>query len=173
MAPPPEPSILQSIKEGMDSVPIVTRYLVFGTLILSISSNLGIISGKQLVLYAPYILERYEIWRLFTAHLLSTGSSMIWHIVFLYQYSRDLEVGTYSNRKADYVFLLILIMLGMDIAGSQYGMQLLSNSFGMAIVTLFANSDPARIVNFMFGFQFKAQFLPWVLLAFVSFRFSQ
>ena len=165
---PPQPSILQAIKEGLDSVPLVTRYLVFGTLALSISSNLGIISAKQLILYPPLILEKYELWRLFTAHLLSTGSSMIWHVVFMYQYSKDLEENAYSNRKADYLFLIILSMLLLDVIGGFYGFMLLSGPFGMAIVTLFANSSPDKVVNFMFGFQFKAQFLPWILLAFVS-----
>ena len=134
---------------------------------LSISTNLKIISPNQLVLFPPLILEKYELWRLFTAHLLSTGSSMLWHIVFLYQYSRDLETSM-AHRKGDYVFLLILMMLAIDVAGASYGFMLLSEPFGMSIVTLFANADPQRTVNFMFGFQFKAQFLPWVLLAFVS-----
>lgn len=169
MTPPPQPSVVQSIKEWIDSVPIITRYILFFTLGISVGAKLGILHPRQIILFTPAILDKYEVWRLLTCHLFSSGSNMIWHIFLLFQNSKNLETGYYSNRRADYVFLLIIMILVMDIIGGIMGYFLLSEAFGMAITYLYANVNGEQVVSFMFGFQFKAMFLPWVMLFVVSF----
>ena len=93
---------------------------------------------------------------------------MIWHLFFIYQYSKELEVGHFSTRKADYALTLFIMIALMDSAGVYLQHPFLTEALGMSITYLYANSDPERIVSFMFGFQFKAAFLPWVLLLWVN-----
>ena len=42
----------------------------------------------------------------------------------------------------------------------------MSQAFGMAIMFIYSMANKESIVTFMFGFQFKAKFLPWVMIAF-------
>jgi Derlin-1 len=167
MPPAPQPTLYQQFTSFVESVPVITRYIVFSTLAFSLGAKVGLINPKQLILILPPILKRYEIWRLFTCHLFSGGQGLIWHLFFIYQYSKELETGHFSTRKADYALTLFIMVALMDIVAVYLQYPLLTEAFGMAVTYLYANANPEQEVSFMFGFRFKAIFLPWVLLLWV------
>jgi derlin-1 len=167
-----QPSVFQQLNTFVESVPVITRYIVFSTLAFSLGAKVGLIHPKQLILMMPPILEKYEIWRLVTCHLFSGGQGLIWHLYFIYEYSKKLETGHFATRKADYALTLFIMIALMDLIGVYLNYMLLTEAFGMAITYLYANTDPEKIVSFMFGFNFKAVFLPWVLLLWVWFCFD-
>jgi Derlin-2/3 len=115
MVPPPQQSVIQSALQWIDSIPVITRYLIFSTLALSLGAKLGFVNPIQIALLPPIIVKKYEIWRLATAHLFSSGQSMIWHLYLLYQNSKNLEENFYSNRKADFLFMILIIMVLLDV----------------------------------------------------------
>ena len=115
MVPPPQQNVIQSALQWIDSIPIITRYLIFSTLALSLGAKLGFVTPIQIALLPPIIVKKYEIWRLATAHLFSSGQSMIWHLYLLYQNSKNLEENFYSNRKADFLFMILIIMVLLDV----------------------------------------------------------
>ncbi|KAL2912228.1 hypothetical protein HK105_208296 [Polyrhizophydium stewartii] len=162
--PPPGP--LDEAKRFVYSVPPVTRYLVFGSLALSLATQVGMISPRQLLLVYGRVVGRFEIWRLFTAHMLSTGTNILWHTYMLYMNSRSLEETYYVGRRADYLFFVLLMMGSLDVIGIYMGFPYLTESFGMAITFMYSMAKADEVVNFMFGMQFKAMYLPWVLIAF-------
>ena len=92
---------------------------------------------------------------------------MIWHLFFIYQYTKELETGHFQTRKADFALILFIMVALMDAVGVYLGYPFLTDAFGMAITYLYANANPEQVVSFMFGFRFKAAFLPWVLLLWV------
>ncbi|KAH6575667.1 hypothetical protein BASA62_001817 [Batrachochytrium salamandrivorans] len=136
----PIPSLLTDLQKFVYSVPPVTRYLVFGTLVFSLSAQIGLCKAHQLMLSFSDLTQSFEIWRLCTAHLFSSGPNMIWHLYMLYQNSRSLEDGYYSTRPADYAFFIILVMSVLDVIGLFFGYPLLTESFGMAITYMYAMS---------------------------------
>ncbi|KAJ3302430.1 Derlin 1 [Kappamyces sp. JEL0829] len=164
MTPPPQPSLYSSTKQWVDSIPIVTRYLFFGTLFLSLAVRTGLVNFGQVILAPHFLLSKYELWRLVTPHFISGGPDILWHLYLLYQNSKNLEEGHYSSRKGDYIFLIMLTMAIIDVAGLYLGYPIFTPAFGMAITYLYAHVNGDQIVSFMFGFQFKAVFLPWVML---------
>jgi hypothetical protein len=40
----------------------------------------------------------------------------LFHLVFLYQYSRSLEEGFYGGKKGEYLFCILLIMGLLDVS---------------------------------------------------------
>ncbi|KAJ3270375.1 hypothetical protein HDV01_007903, partial [Terramyces sp. JEL0728] len=50
------------------------------------------------------------------------------------------------------------------VIGVYMSLPVLTDTFGIAVTTLYAQVKGNEVVTFMFGLQFKAMFLPWVLL---------
>ncbi|KAJ3316292.1 Derlin 1, partial [Boothiomyces sp. JEL0866] len=157
-------SFSQSFRELNDwanSVPPITRFLVFGTVVLSLAAQFGVCHPRQLVLSFPYIYTKYEIWRLLTCHLFSRGQAIIWHLIMLYQQSLSLEQGHFSSKPYEYAWAIILIMAVLDVIGVYMSLPILTDTFGLAVTTLYSLVKGDEVVSFMFGLQFKAIFLPW------------
>ena len=89
---------------------------------------------------------------------------MIFHLFLLYQNVRSLEEGHYSNKRGDFAFIIIQIMLLLDITGLYMNMPVLTSAFAMAVIYISSQIRGDQITSFMFGFQFKSKFLPWVLV---------
>ncbi|KAJ2996050.1 Derlin 1 [Globomyces sp. JEL0801] len=164
MVPPPAPNVFRDLKELVDRVPIITRYLVISTLAFSVGATLSLIDVRKLVLDFYPMYTKLEIWRFFTPHLLSGGQGLLFHLMFLYQQSLELESSHFGGRKADYCFNILIIMALLNVVGVYITLPVLTSAFGMALTYLYANVKGDQIVSFMFGFQFKAMYLPWVLL---------
>ncbi len=62
--------------------------------------------------------------------------------------------------------MFLFVILGLDLIGLALGLPVLTNSFSMALVYIWSQINPDQIVTFMFGLQFKASLLPFVMLAF-------
>lgn len=62
--------------------------------------------------------------------------------------------------------MLLFVVLGLDVLGLTLGLPVLTNSFSMAIIYIWSQTNPDQTVSFMFGLQFKASMLPFVMLAF-------
>ena len=91
---------------------------------------------------------------------------MLMHLYMLYVNSRSLEEGHFVNRRADYVFFVLLTMLLLDVITVYMELPIMTDAFGMAVTYLYSMSRAEDMVTFMFGMTFKAMYLPWVLLVF-------
>jgi hypothetical protein len=111
----PQHNLFQDLSEWIGKIPQITRYLFIGTLSFSVGAKLGLCSVLQLLLLFEPLYERYQIWRLFTAHLFTSGQGLIWHLYLLYQQSKDLETGYFGGKAADYFFVVLQSMLLLDV----------------------------------------------------------
>jgi hypothetical protein len=152
-------NIFQDLKEWIVSIPQITRYLFIGTAAFSLGTKLGACSVLQLVLFFEPLYDKYQLWRLFTTHLYSSGQGLFWHMYLLYQQSKDLETGHFAGKKADYFWTVLQIMLLLDIVGIYFSMPLLTEAFGMAITYLYSQVKADQLVTFFFGMQFKVTFI--------------
>jgi hypothetical protein len=160
-------NMFNDFKAFVASVPQVTRYLTFATLAFSLGSKVGLCSVYQLALLTEPIYTNFQVWRLITAHLYSSGQGLIWHLYLLYTNSRDLEQGHFGGKRADYVLTVIILMFCIDMVGLYLQFPLLADAFGMGITYIYSQIRAQQTVSFMFGLQFKAMYLPYVLLAWV------
>ncbi|KAI8906393.1 Der1-like family-domain-containing protein [Gorgonomyces haynaldii] len=157
---------VNDLRSMIDSIPLVTRYLVMGTVVLSLGAQLGLCSVRQLILYYGGVFERFQVWRLITCHLLTGGQGLIWHLFMLYQNSKHLEESHFATRPGDYAYAVLLMMGCLDAVSIYMQTPVMTSAFGMAVTTLYSLVNAESIVNFMFGFQFKAKFLPFVMIGF-------
>jgi Derlin-2/3 len=85
---------------------------------------------------------------------------------FLVKYSKSLEEGSFRNRSADFLWML-LIGAGILIAlGPFVNVQFLGSSLAFMMVYVWGRRHPRLPLSFLGIFSFSAAYLPWVLLAF-------
>ena len=141
---------------------------------------------------SDYLLQnnsRFHIWRPVTAlfyYPLSpqTGFHFLINLYFLYNYrwalnpishrniyknvffSLRLETGIFDGRPADYFFMLIFNWILSVIIALFMRIPFLMDPMVMSILYVWCQLNKDTIVNFWFGTQFKAMYLPWVLFGF-------
>jgi len=124
-----------------------------------------------MLLFWDEFINRFHIWRpvtaLFYYHLTpSTGFHFLINLYFLYNYSLRLETGIFDGKPADYLFMLTfnwLLSVGVALFMRIY---MLMDPMVISILYVWCQLNKDTIVNFWFGTQFKAMYLPWVLFAF-------
>lgn len=85
---------------------------------------------------------------------------------FLVKYSKSLEEGSFRNRSADFLWML-LVGAGILIAlGPFVNVQFLGSSLTFMMVYVWGRRHPRLPLSFLGIFTFSAAYLPWVLLAF-------
>lgn len=161
---------MSDLGDWFKTIPLFTRYWFGSTIALTLVGRFGIISPYTLILlYEP--LKKFQIWRPLTAVLYyplnpQTGFHYLINLYFLYTYSRRLEQDYFSNKPADYFFLLVFNWLCCVIAGLFIGMPLLMDAMILSVLYVWCQLYKDVIVSFWFGTRFKAMYLPWILLAF-------
>jgi derlin-1 len=127
--------------------------------------------------HLPARFEKYflclleQIWRLVTCFFYfpitpMTGFAYLINLYFLYNYSTRLETGLFQHKPADYLFMLLFCGVGLLIAGLLFTMYILMTSLIMSALYVWCQVNRDTVVQFWFGTQFKAMYLPWILLAF-------
>ncbi|KAJ2748417.1 hypothetical protein H4S06_004963 [Coemansia sp. BCRC 34490] len=153
------------IVSWISNVPTCTRFLIVGSIALSIASGLQIIGAYYFAFYWTQIWSKFQIWRILTSVLtypLSFHGLLC--VIMLYQYSNELERREYAGRTADYAWFLIFCC-GVMFVGHWLSRTLFfSEGLLMGVTTLWAIHRPNTIVKFMFAFQFPAKYLPYVLM---------
>lgn len=162
---------MSDVGDWFNNLPIFTRYWLLLTGCLSLIGRFGIVNPYTLVLmYDPFV-HNFEIWRAFTSVFFyplspATGFHFMINCYFLYNYSLRLERGEYDGRPADYLFMLLFNWICCLIAGLIGDFPLLMDPMVLSVLYIWCQLNKDVIVNFWFGTQFKAMYLPWVLFGF-------
>ncbi|GJJ71903.1 hypothetical protein EMPS_04260 [Entomortierella parvispora] len=161
----PENELLAAYK----SVPIVTRSIITATILISFGATLKLIPFYYLGLDYRQIIYRFHVHRLLTPFFITgINFNFLFDLYFLFTYGSQLETTTFAGRSADFAWFIIFTCLSSGIIGSYMGHAYLFQAMLIAIIYLWSQSNSDRIVSFMFGFQFKALYFPWVLVAYTS-----
>lgn len=162
---------MSDIADWFKSLPIFTRWWLGLTVGFSILGRFGLIHNYSLILaYEPFV-HKFQIWRPATALFFypltpSTGFHFMINLYFLYNYSLRLENGVFDGRPADYLFMLLFNWICCVIVGLLVNIPLLMDPMVLSVLYVWCQLNKDVIVNFWFGSQFKAMYLPWVLFAF-------
>lgn len=153
------------------SIPIVTRWWFSLSIIFPLLGRLGLINGMYMILDYASIVHRFQIWRLVTAFVFypivpQTGFHYLINMYFLYSYSTRLETGLFDGRPADYLFMILFNGCILIIIGFLMPLRLLMDPLVLSVLYVWCQVNKDMIVQFWFGMQFKAMYLPWVLAVF-------
>ena len=165
--------LANEIQDWIKSLPIFTRYWFGGTVLFSLLGRFSILYYYWLILTWDTFISRFQIWRPVTAlFYYPIGFHFLVMLYYLYNYSVRLEKGVFDGRPADYLFMLIFnwllavfVALFLQFWHLAY-MSVLMNPMVMSVVYVWCQINKDYIINFWFGTQFKAMYLPWVLFAY-------
>jgi Derlin-2/3 len=85
---------------------------------------------------------------------------------FLVKYSKSLEEGSFRNRSADFLWMLLIGAGILITLGPFVNVQFLGSSLAFMMVYVWGRRHPRLPLSFLGIFSFSAAYLPWVLLAF-------
>lgn len=90
-------------------IPPITRTYVTGSVLTTAACSLELISPFSLYLDATLVIYKSQFWRLLTNFLFfgAIGVDFMFHMFFLARYCRLLEDGSFRNRRADFVLMLL------------------------------------------------------------------
>jgi derlin-1 len=149
------------------SVPKITRACFTASIIVCVAARLGLVRPHNLILMVNPIIKHFQIWRLLTAVLFyPMGFNYLINLYFLYQYSTRLETSTFNGKPADYVFCLTFLWLCNIIVGSILTMPILMDGMILSVMYIWCQLNKETIMSFWFGMQFKAMYMPWVIMLF-------
>jgi derlin-1 len=155
-----------------NNIPPITRYLIVAILCFSLACNFNVIPTYSFLLIWKHIRYDFELWRLFTSLLYSgpLGFPFLTNLYLIYQYSSWLEKEEFSGRKADFVFMLIIIAVALMVLGLNpyYPAYYLATSLSMALTYICCQLNKDAVVTFYFSIALKAVYLPWALLLFYT-----
>lgn len=159
------------LSNWFQSIPQVTRYWFAGSLALPLLGRFGLIQPMWCILHWPSFWQRFQIWRPLSAVFYypispQTGFAYLINLYFLYSYSTRLETGLFAGRPADYAFLWLFNWINCVIIGFLLNFPLLMDPMVLSVMYVWCQLNKDSIVNFWFGTQFKAMYLPWVLCLF-------
>jgi len=162
---------MSELADWFKSLPLFTRHWFGFTVALSIIGRFGIFNPGYLFLDYYRFVNSFHIWRPITALFFypitpSTGFHFLINLYFLYNYSLRLETGLFSGRPADYFFMLIFNWICCVIIGLFAEFAYLMDPMVLSVLYVWCQLNKDTIVSFWFGTQFKAMYLPWVLLGF-------
>lgn len=152
-------------------IPQMTKYWFTGSIVVPLVARLGLINPVHLILIFERVAYNFQIWRPLTAVLYfpmsgPSGFHYLMNLYFLYSYSTRLETGIFDGKPAEMAFMLIFNWLCLVIIGCAADMMLLMDPMVLSVLYVWCQLNKDTVVSFWFGTQFKAMYLPWVLLAF-------
>ncbi|VBB28649.1 unnamed protein product [Acanthocheilonema viteae] len=152
-------------------VPEITRYWFTGSVVLPLLGRFGLFSPYLMLLEWNLFFHKFQIWRPVTAlfyYPLTPSSGFHWLLMlyFMYNYSRGIETGLFDGRPADYLSMLIFNWILCTIICLAAGVYFLLEPMVLSVLYIWCQMNRDQIVQFWFGTQFKAMYLPWILVGF-------
>jgi len=97
---------------------------------------------------------------------MAAGIDFLFHIFFLIRYCKSLEEGSFRNRNADFLWMLLLGAAMLTCMAPFAKVQFLGTSLNFMLVYVWSRRNPGVPLSFLGIFTFGAAYLPWVLMAF-------
>jgi len=160
-------SATNDLGQWYKSIPKITRTWLTASVIVPVAVRLGLVRAHHLLLFMTPIFKQFQIWRLLTAVLFyPMGFNYLINLYFIYQYSGRLESSTFNGKPADYVFCLTFLWLCNIIVGSILSIPVLMEGMILSVMYIWCQLNKETIMQFWFGMQFKAMYMPWVIMLF-------
>lgn len=156
------------IGQWYNNIPFFTKWWFTLTLICTLGANFGILPANHMLLIIELVIKKFQFWRLFGCVFFmgKLGFPFLINVYFLYSYSLRLETGVFDGRPADYLFLLIFNWICLLILGVIVPLKIIGMPLVISVLYVWCQVNRDTVVQFWFGTQFKAMYLPWALAAF-------
>ncbi|KAJ2077372.1 hypothetical protein H4R24_005176 [Coemansia sp. RSA 988] len=158
------------LEEWYLQLPVFTRVYTTGIVLLTLALQMEWVTPFQLFHNYHNTFERGEYWRIFTTFMFLGGFSLDWilNIYFIVRYCRDLEEGSYLNRPADFVWMIILMCSALLALSPYLGVPFLGDLLVSSLTYMWSRHYSYLFINIMGLFTTSAAYLPWILIAFSS-----
>ncbi|CDH57373.1 mgc82342 protein [Lichtheimia corymbifera JMRC:FSU:9682] len=164
--PPQTPPQRNEIVDWYQSIPPITKAIFTISVAATVAPALGLIEPYYLVL-SWNALSKLQLWRLVTCFFVNRlGLAFAMNLFFMYRYSTQLETEVFGGRTADYIYYHLVTGVLQLAAARFLNLYVLSDGFLLSVAYLWSQHYREVPVTFMFGIQFKAKYLPWVLVAY-------
>lgn len=158
---------MTEIADWFRSLPVFTRYWFGLSVLFPILGRFRLVNPQHLVLSYDHFVRGFQIWRPVTSvFFYPMGFHYLVNLYFLYSYSIRLETGLFDGHPANYLFMLLFNWICIVIVALLSDLMLLMDPMVLSVLYVWCQFNKDVIVSFWFGTQFKAIYLPWVLLAF-------
>nr|CCA13929.1 Der1like family putative [Albugo laibachii Nc14] len=149
-------------------IPIISRLYLTGCFLTTASCALDLISPFSLYYNFNLIFYKGQVWRLVSNFLFFGLFSLdfLFHMYFVVRYCRLLEEGSFRNRPADYVYMLLFGAALMILVAPFVSVHFLGSSLTFMMVYIWGRRNSDVRMSFLGLFPFTAPYLPWVLLSF-------
>eukprot|EP01136_Pigoraptor_vietnamica_P023724 Opistho-1_new@76135 len=158
----------QPVENWYMEVPVITRFYMTACVLTSVACQLNFVTPFQLYFNWHLITHKYQFYRLITTFLFNgtLGLDFLFHMFFLYRYSRYLEEGSFRGRPGDYFFMLLFGAACMIGVAPFIDMLWLGSGLTCMLVYVWGRRNRHVRMSFLGLFTFTAPYLPWVLLGF-------
>lgn len=157
---------------GIDSwladVPPITLWWGLSACVVSLAVQCQLVAPLQLYFSFKSALVNVQPWRLLTTFLYFGPLSLdyVFHLFFFMRYSRMLEESSFANRKADFLWLLILSAVLLLIISPLVTLPFLSAPLAFVPIYLWSRSHPATQLSLFGLINITAPYLPLALVGF-------
>mmetsp|Transcript_5467 Transcript_5467/g.16303 ORF Transcript_5467/g.16303 Transcript_5467/m.16303 type:complete len:248 (+) Transcript_5467:356-1099(+) len=150
-------------------MPPVTRSYVSLSVFTTGLCALDMVNPIRLYLNWEHVIGDGQFWRIVTNFFYfgPFGLDFLLHMFFLYRYCKLLEINSFRGRTADFLFMLIfgsILLLAMSPLAR--GLPFFGPSLTFMMVYVWGRRNERLPMNFLGLFNFRAPYLPWVLLLF-------
>lgn len=153
------------------NLPLLTRIGLTIIFVVTVLVQLQILNPALLYLNWPLIINKLQVWRLFTSVLFFGGFSFqfLFQLYFFTSFSSKLETNEIFAQPGDYLFFLFLQILLLDVISLVLawpaGFPMLGPSLVFAILYYWSRREPYAALNF-FSFTIKGYQFPFALVFF-------
>ncbi|KAG8953803.1 hypothetical protein FRC04_001433 [Tulasnella sp. 424] len=157
---------------GIDSwiadVPPITRWWGLSACAISIAVQCHLVAPLQLYFSYKSALVNFQPWRAVTTFLYfgPLNLDFVFHLFFFMRYSRMLEESSFANRKADFLWLLILSAMMLLVISPLVTLPFLSAPLAFVPIYLWSRSHPATQLSLFGLINITAPYLPLALVGF-------
>jgi len=160
---------MATLQDWYLEIPLITRVYLTGSMLTTAACSLELISPFSLYFNLRLVFVRAQVWRLFTNFFFfgSISLDFFFHMFFLVRYCRMLEEGSFRGRPADFLLMLLFGGSLMCLVAPFINIPpFLGSSLAFMMVYVWGRRNEYVRMSFLGLFQFRAPFLPWVLLIF-------
>jgi hypothetical protein len=156
-----------SLHDWFKTLPIVTKTFLVTTLLGGAMITFGMVSAYDLVLDWHLIKNKFHFWRLFTTFIFAGKFSFNFamHTYVLYENCKRYEASPFNTggggTSADFVWMVLVAMGILLLISYYFDMLVLSEPILYVIMYNWSRREADKPVG-IFGFKFKAIYLPWV-----------
>ncbi|GFZ50597.1 hypothetical protein JCM24511_08355 [Saitozyma sp. JCM 24511] len=158
----------QPIEQWITDIPPVTRAWVAAAVGTSLLVECQVVAPLQLYFSWKAAVGNMQFWRFLTTFFYFGPLSLdlAFHLFFIMRYSRLLEENSFSNRKADYFWLLFLCASFLLLISPLLTLPFLSSSLAFALVYIWSRRNPSIKMSLFGVITITAPYLPLCLVAF-------